>query len=615
MKKVLSLALLGIAVLSLSFCKGNKTDNSERLIYKDKNAKVEERVEDLLSRMTLDEKIGQMTEVCRDVYKKGDIANMNLGSILSGGGSTPRDNTVEGWQKMISDMQADAASTRLGIPIIYGIDSVHGNNNLLNSTIFPHNIGLGASGDKDLVKRIGEAVAEETVAAGIPWTYAPCLAVVRDVRWGRTYESFGQNETLSQELGEAFVEGFQNAKGLGIKPAACAKHYLGDGNTVYGTSQTSSRKLDQGDMKENDDFIRTVLLPSYKKAIEQGVLTVMPSFSSWNGVKMHANKYLLTDVLKGELGFKGFVISDWQALDQVDPDYYTAIVTCINAGVDMNMCPYDGKKFIKAVKDAVEKGDIQMSRIDDAVSRILYVKFTMGLFENPVPGASAKDKVRSKEHLALAREAVAKSLVVLKNTDNILPIKDSTKKIYVGGNGASNMGAQCGGWTMTWQGKEGNITKGTTIFQAISKAASDKAEVSMITESKIDDADASGLCIIVIGEKPYAEYEGDSDSIALSSSDKDLFEKASEKFENVILVTVSGRPVIITEQSEKAKAVVAAWLPGTEGDGVADILFGKVKPTGKLNFDWPKSVEDLPAENFISGKKEPLYPIGTGLSY
>lgn len=614
------LATVGLLAFALNIgsCKPNKAKNVEENgkvpLYKNANESVEKRVKDLLSRMTLDEKIGQMTQICRDVFKPGDIEKMNLGSILSGGGSSPQDNTIEGWQKMLSDMQTEAMSTRLGIPIIYGIDSVHGNNNLMNATIFPHNIALGAANDENLVERIGKASAIETAAAGIPWTFAPCVAVLRDARWGRSYESFSQDSKIVETLGTAFIKGYQEAMPIECKTAATAKHFLGDGNTDFGSSKAGKHLLDQGDMSEDEKFIRSTLLPPYEKAVKEGVLTLMPSFSSWNGKKMHSNKYLLQDVLKGELKFKGFVVSDWQGMEQVDSDYYSAIVKCVNAGVDMNMCPYDGRKFIAAVKKAVSKGDIKTKRIDDAVSRILYVKFTMGLFENPIIGKDLKNSVRSEEHLALAREAVSKSVVVLENKDQTLPLSNKVKKIYVAGRGANDIGIQCGGWTLTWQGKEGNNTKGTTIFQAIQNAAPD-AKVVLLNEENVQSANPKDICIIVSGEKPYAEFEGDSRTLALEGSDKKIIEDAKKHFEKTVLVVLSGRPVIITEESKDINAVVAAWLPGTEGDGVADILFGKVSPQGKLPVDWPKSVEQLPARNFITGNEIPLYSIGYGLTW
>jgi beta-glucosidase len=579
-----------------------------RSSYKDAAASVEDRVDDLLSQMTLDEKIGQMTQIACDVASPQLVSSKLLGSILSGGGGSPRLNTVDTWRKMTNSYQQAALSTRLGIPILYGTDSVHGHNNLHDATIFPHNIGLGAAGDTDLVKRIGRASAEETAAAGCTWTFSPCLAVLGEPRWGRSYESFGEDTSSVSEMGAAFIEGFQSVPGM----CTTAKHYLGDGGTTYGSSKTGNYLIDQGDTRCTEEYLRSAYLPPYKAAVDHGVRIVMASFSSWNGVKMHAQKYLLTDVLKKELGFTGFVVSDWAGMDQVSGDYYTAVVTSINAGVDMNMVPYDADTFIVAVKKAIKKGDIPEERITDAVRRILRVKFESGIFEHPYCDESYIKTVRSEEHLNLARKAAAESIVVLKNKDSVLPLK-SDAKLYLCGSGADDIGRQCGGWTMTWQGKSGNITKGTTIRSALSEQF---PGILWNADGQFKKPDKSAVCIIVVSELPYAEGMGDSRNLELPDQDKSTYNRVVKQFDSVVLVVLSGRPVILGNMADSSSAIAAAWLPGSEGGtGISDILCGTVKPHGKLPVDWPVSAAQLPYSNFASGKEKPLYPHGYGLTW
>jgi len=583
-------------------------------LYRKADASIEDRVEDLLKRMTLREKIGQMTQLAMDGLTPDKVRGLGLGSVLSGGGAAPTNNTPEGWCDMVDSFQNAALSSRLQIPIIYGIDSVHGNNTLKDSTIFPHNIGLGAAGDADLVERIGRAVAAETSAAGIPWTFAPCVAVARDPRWGRTYESYGQDTALVTKLGAAFIRGFQGSDvGSAAKPIATAKHFLGDGGTVWGTSTTNAFKIDQGDMRCDEAHLRATFLPPYQQAVKEGVRTVMVSFSSWNGTKMHAQKKLITGLLKGELGFTGFVVTDWAGMDQISKDYYAAMVAGINAGIDMNMVPYKGEKFIDTVEKAVTANDIPLSRIDDAVRRILRVKFEMGLFERPMANRELGKSVRSPEHLALAREAVAKSVVVLKN-DGALPLRKDAAKVYVAGNAADDIGIMCGGWTMTWQGKTGPITKGTTILAGIKEKIGD-SKVAYSKDASFANADKAAVCVVAVGEIPYAEGVGDSTGLGIMPSERATIERAQKAFDTVVLVIVSGRPLVLEGADARSKAVVATWLPGTEGGGVADILFGDVKPTGKLSFDWPVSVAQLPVDRFISGKEKPQWPVGFGLRY
>jgi beta-glucosidase len=599
--KRIYVCLLFAAFFLTSGCYGKKS-------YKDASLSVEERVGILVQQMTLDEKIGQMTQIAKDSASPGLVSSKFLGSILSGGGGSPGTNTTSEWRKMVDAYQKAALSTRLGIPILYGTDSVHGHNNLHDATIFPHNIGLGASGDADLVEKIGRAAAEETAAAGITWTFAPCIAVLQDPRWGRSYESFGSGTSDTARLGAAFIKGFQSVDGM----RATAKHYLGDGGTTFGSSKTGNYLIDQGDTRCDEAFLRKTYLPPYKAAVDSGVRIVMASFSSWNGTKMHADSYLLTDVLKNELGFTGFVVSDWGGIDQISSDYYDAVVQAVNAGIDMNMVPYDADKFIRTVKKAVSSGDIPQSRIDDAVSRILRVKFESGIFEHPYRDEAFIQTVRSAEHLQLARRAADESVVVLKNNNGVLPLKDNTE-VYLCGRGADDIGCQCGGWTMTWQGSEGSITAGTTIKQAL--AAQYKTLV-YDAEGKFGKHADNAVCVVVVSEHPYAEGMGDSSGLTLPQQDSAVYERVSNQFQNVVLVVLSGRPVILGSMAEKSEAIVAAWLPGSEGGyGVADIVSGAVSPRGKLSVDWPASVAQLPFSDFSSGKERPLYPLGFGLTW
>ncbi|MCK9171116.1 MAG: glycoside hydrolase family 3 C-terminal domain-containing protein [Treponema sp.] len=599
--KKIYISIFFAVVFMTSACYGKKS-------YKDASLPVEERVSILVQQMTLDEKIGQMTQIAKDSASPDLVSSKFLGSILSGGGGSPRMNTTGEWRKMVDAYQKAALSTRLGIPVLYGTDSVHGHNNLHDATIFPHNIGLGASGDADLAEKIGRASAEETAAAGITWTFAPCIAVLQDPRWGRSYESFGSSTADTARLGAAFIKGFQSVDGM----RTTAKHYLGDGGTTFGSSKTGNYLIDQGDTQCGEAFLRKTYLPPYKAAVDSGVRIVMASFSSWNGTKMHADSYLLTDVLKKELGFTGFIVSDWGGIDQISSDYYDAVVKAVNAGIDMNMVPYDADKFIRTVKKAVASGDIPQSRIDDAVSRILRVKFESGIFEHPYRDESYIQTVRSAGHLQLARRAADESIVVLKNKNSVLPLKEAAG-VYLCGRGADDIGCQCGGWTMTWQGSEGNITEGTTI----KKALGEKYKIlTYDADGKFGKHSDNAVCVIVVSEHPYAEGMGDSSDLMLPQQDRTVYERVSKQFKTIVLVVLSGRPVILGSMAENSAAVVAAWLPGSEGGyGVADIISGAFSPQGKLPVDWPLSAAQLPCSNFSSGKERPLYPQGFGLTW
>lgn len=590
-------------------------------IYRDPTQPIEARIDDLLARMSLAEKIGQMTLVEKNSLTPQDVFTYFIGGVLSGGGGYPAQNTPEAWLQMVTDFQDAALDTPLGIPIIYGVDAVHGHNNVRGATIFPHNIGLGATRDAELVEQIGAATAVEMMATGIYWDYAPVLAVVQDVRWGRTYEAYGENTELVTELGTAFIRGLQ---GDPLLVLATPKHYIGDGGTTWGTSAFGPQNMDRGDTQMDEARLRELFLQPYIDAVNSGSLTVMVSFSSWNGTPMHGHDYLVNDVLKGELGFTGFVVSDWQGIDLIHPDFYQAVVTSINAGVDMNMVPQDFRRFITTMTRAVESGDIPMERIDDAVRRILRAKFAVGLFDRETGDGATLDQVGSAEHRALARRAVSESLVLLKN-DAALPIGDDAATIFVAGSAAHDIGIQSGGWTIEWQGRAGAITEGTTIFEGIAALAGDNTRVEFERLGRFDTVvDASGapvvadVGIVVVGETPYAEWEGDSARLALSRGDLTTLERVRAQSDKLILVIVSGRPIVITDQLPIADAVVAAWLPGSEGQGVADVLFGDVPFTGTLPFTWMRSVEQLPfdfANLPTEGCAAPLFPYGYGLTY
>ncbi|GAB4581005.1 MAG: glycoside hydrolase family 3 N-terminal domain-containing protein [Anaerolineales bacterium] len=590
-------------------------------LYLDATAPLEARVEDLLARMTLAEKIGQMTLIEKNSIRPDEVTEYFVGGILSGGGGSPEINNVSNWVEMVNAFQQAALETRLGIPILYGVDAVHGHGNLKGATIFPHNIGLGATGDADLLTRIGQATAEEMVATGIWWNYAPVVAVVQDIRWGRTYESYGENTELVTTLGTAYMLGLQgDSLADPFTVLATPKHFIGDGGTVWGTSTTNNYQIDQGDMQVDETTLRTLFLPPYQAVVEAGAMSIMASFNSWNGTKMHAQESLLTGVLKGELGFEGFIVSDWAGIDQIDPDFYTSVVTSINAGVDMNMVPYDHLMFINALTQAVEQGDVPLERIDDAVRRILRAKFMLGLFERPFPEAAWEALVGSEEHRELAREAVRKSLVLLQNENAALPIPKNIPLIFIAGEYADNIGVQCGGWTIQWQGEAANITPGTTILEAVEATVSEETQVQYNRFGRFEyvlDANnqpaIANIGIVVVGETPYAEGEGDRADLALTENDIALITQVRAQVSKLIVILLSGRPLIITDHLPLADAWVAAWLPGTEGQGIADVLFGDFPFTGKLSFSWPRSMEQIPLSGLQTSAEPPLFPYGFGL--
>lgn len=585
------------------------------ITYRNPSAPIAERVNDLLQRMTLAEKIGQMTLIEKNSLTPDLVRDLAIGGVLSGGGGYPRaGNSPAAWAAMVNEFQQAALGTRLGIPLIYGADGVHGHNNLYGAVIFPHNIGLGAANNPQLMEQIGRATALEMAATGVFWNYAPAVMVPQDVRWGRTYEGYAERPDLVAALASAFLRGLQ-APDIAApnRVIGTPKHFLGDGGTAWGSSTTENYQLDQGETFGDEAFLRAVHLPPYQALIAAGAQTIMASYSSWNGQKMHASSYWLTDVLKRELGFAGFVVSDWAAIDQISPDYDQAVITAINAGIDMNMVPYDAQRFIASLTRAVERGAVSEERIDDAVRRILTVKFAMGLFEQPFAHTALSDQIGSAQHRQLARTAVAQSLVLLKNDANLLPLPKDIGHLYIGGQAAHDLGMQAGGWTIEWQGRTGPIIPGTTILEGIQAAVSPQTVVEYNQHGRFtgDPGAADAVCIAVVGELPYAEGQGDSASLSLPPAENRVLRRMEEACARLVVVLVAGRPLLVTDDLPEWDALVMAWLPGSEGAGVADVLFGDQPFRGRLPVTWPRSLDQLPVG---SGDGQPLFPYGFGLT-
>jgi beta-glucosidase len=573
-------------------------------------------IKPLLASMTLEEKIGQMTQPDQDFIKDfSDIENLALGSVLSGGSSDPKEgNGLKAWTDLIDRIQQHSQKSRLKIPLLYGVDAVHGHSNLLNAVIFPHNIGLGCTRNPALIEKVERVTAEEVRATGIQWAFAPCVAVPQDARWGRTYEGFSEDPELVKELAGPAVRGLQGSDlNNPLAVLACAKHYIGDGGTTFGSvNHKGVPGNDQGDTRVDEATLRRVHLQGYITAIQAGVGTIMPSYSSWNGVKVSGDKHLLTDILKTELGFEGFLISDYNAVDQIDKDYKKSIGISINAGMDMVMVPERYKLYIEDLKALVKDGTVPMSRIDDAVTRILRVKAAMGLLDpnrSQLADRSLWKSFGSPEHRQVGREAVRQSLVVLKNDRHVLPLAKTAARIAVAGKNGDDIGNQCGGWTIDWQGRSGNVTTGgTTVLAAIRKAAP-HAQVTFAADAT--GAAGATVGVVVIGEKPYAEGAGDRTDLSLAPEDVKAIDNMKASGVPFVVILFSGRPMILGDSLNKADAFIAAWLPGTEGDGIADVLFGDYKPTGKLSFSWPRSMDQYPHAKDTN----PLFPYGYGLSY
>lgn len=575
----------------------------------------------LLGQMTLEEKVGQMVQVNqRSLLDISEVEKLFLGSVLSGGSSDPKSgNGLKDWTDHYDSFQERTQNTRLRIPLLYGIDAVHGHNNVLGAVLFPHNIGLGCTRNPDLVERAARVSAAEVRATGINWTFAPCVTVPRDERWGRTYEGFGETPELARMMGEAAVRGYQgNDLSDPLSILACAKHWIGDGGTKFGTGtrlKGDVHILDRGDVRVTEQELRSIHMPGYVSAIKAGVGTIMPSYSSWNGVKCSGNKRLLTEILKGELKFEGFLISDYDAINEMPGDYKTQIETSTNAGMDMFMVSVKYRELYNSLLDLVRENRVPASRIDDAVTRILRVKFAMGLEPGRLPLADRKlhGSFGSPAHRQVARECVRASLVLLKNDGRVLPASKRLNHIHVAGKSADDIGNQCGGWTISWQGKSGdNTTGGTTILKAIQESVSPQTKVTFSQDGS--NSAGADLGIVVIGETPYAEMIGDRQTLELGEEDVAVVEKMKQAGMPLVVVLLSGRPLIIDKVIDKADAFMAAWLPGTEGRGVTDVLFGDFKPVGKLSFSWPRSMDQIPI-NVGDKNYNPLFKFGFGLSY
>jgi beta-glucosidase len=583
----------------------------------------------LLADMTLEEKVGQMTQVEKNSLRPEDVTRSFIGSVLSGGGGYPTPNTPQDWHAMVRTFEEAALATRLRIPLLYGVDAVHGHNNVKGATIYPHNIGLGCTRDAGLVERIGRATAVEVAATSVKWNFAPAVTVPQDIRWGRTYEGYSEETDIVSELGAAYIRGLQGTDLAAAEAVlASAKHYLADGGTTWGSVSRfgaqdelwgePDRKIgiDQGVANIDEASLRAIHLPPYAAAVAAGCRNVMVSFSSVQGadkqaVKMHANHHLLTEVLKRELGFSGFLISDWQAINQIDPDYYTCVVKSINAGIDMVMVPFDYHLFIATLTDAVEKGYVPMDRIDDAVNRILQVKYECGLFEQPLMPATRLDTIGSAEHRALAREAVRKSAVLLKNENGALPLSPELATICVAGQAADDLGLQCGGWTIEWMGQVGPLTTGSTLLKALHSTLG--GDLAYAADGQFDGDAMAEVGIVVLAEPPYAEGVGDRGNLALSASDVALVRRVRARCEKLVLILYSGRPLLLGEVLDQCDAVVAAWLPGSEGEGLAEVLCGQAPFSGKLSFAWPRSMAQVPRSALLASSEGPLWPVGFGL--
>jgi len=575
---------------------------------KNKDIQIEQKVDSLLAMMTLDEKIGQMTQVRHfEEIPEDAIASGAIGSVIHTEGPLPGSNAAS-WQATFTQLQKKALASRLGIPLLFGVDAVHGQNTYEGATIFPHNIGLGASRNTKLVEKAADITALESKATGFNWVFSPCVAIPYNEKWGRVYEAFSESTELTERMARASVLGHQGRHLDQNSIMATAKHFIGDGATDNG--------VEGGDCSLSPEEVRERLLPPYQAAVDAGVGAVMASFNSMGGLPMHANKYWITDVLKESMGFNGIVVSDWKGYSRFGEN------EIINAGIDMVMAvDGDFELYRAGLKAGVENGQVSEVRIDDAVRRILRQKYSLGLFENPFPDATLIPKIGSDEHREVARQAVRESLVLLKNKKKTLPLDKNLGKIVVVGEHADNAGLQSGGWTINWQGSTENYSGSTTILEGIKRMA--KGEVIYDIDASGDHKDAE-VAIIVIGETPYAELFGDiggeidAYQLTLTENHKNYINAYVNKGVKVVIVLISGRPLVTSDVIDQSDAFIAAWLPGSEGDGLADVLFGDHNFKGKLPHSWPKAVEDYQSKygpNFWDTTSSPLFPFGYGLEY
>jgi beta-glucosidase len=576
----------------------------------------EARITALMQRMSLRQKIGQMIQADLNAIRPDELKRYPLGSILAGGNGGPYgDERADAakWARLVGEFRAASRGSGAGIPILFGVDAVHGHSNLPGATIFPHNIGLGATRDPDLIQRIGAVTAAELSGSGIDWTFAPTLAVPQDLRWGRSYEGFSADTTTTAAFARALTLGLQGPLVAGQplaadKVAGTAKHYVADGGTDAGK--------DQGDARISEAELVKTHSAGYFPAIEAGVLGVMASFSSWNGVKAHGNRYLLTDVLKGRLGFTGLVVGDWNGQGQLPGCTVTDCPLTFNAGLDLVMAPDSWKGMFNSTLRHVKRGTIPMTRVDDAVRRILRVKAALGLLGDAPMERGDPSRIGTPDHLAVAREAVAKSLVLLKNNDGVLPIRPGAR-VLIAGPGADDMAMQSGGWTVTWQGTDttaADFPKGQTIGRAIAAAVKEAGGDAVIAADGTASAKPD-VAIVVFGEQPYAEFQGDVPDLAFRAlaGETELIARLKAQGIKVVSVFLSGRPLFVPKLINASDAFVAAWLPGSQGQGVADVLVARRDGTpardftGRLPFAWPADAR--------SPITAPLWPVGHGLDY
>ena len=597
-----NIVLIGACFYLINSCRRNSTQKI------DSDVVIEQKIDSLLDLMTLDEKIGQMTQV-RHFYDitDDDIAAKFIGSVIHTLGPFPGKDAI-GWQKRFTELQKKALSTRLGIPLLFGVDAVHGQNTFEGATIFPHNIGMGATRNAALVEETSAITAIESQATGFNWVFSPCIAIPYNEKWGRVYEAFSESTELTRELVKASIRGHQGDLLQSNTVMATAKHFVGDGSTDYG--------VEGGNTSISMREVSQRLLTPYWDAVQEGVGAVMVSFNTLSDKSMHSYKELITDTLKISMGFDGIVLTDWKGYSRFGRN------DVVNAGVDMFMA-VDGDldDFQKGLKEGVENHNVPMERIDDAVKRILRQKFRLGLFHNPFPDSTLISQIGSSSHRNKARQAVRESLVLLKHENSVLPIDKNTKKIVVVGEHANNSGLQSGGWTIDWQGGNKNYNGATTILEGIQNIAGGNVIYDEQGTGNHTDAD---VAIIVVGETPYAEFFGDIGNgtgtykLTLSDAHQNYINTYVNKGPKVIVVLVSGRPLVTTNQIDQSDTFIAAWLPGSEGDGIAEVLFGDYNFTGKLPHSWPKSVEHLKGKfgpNFWDKSITPLYPFGYGLSY
>ncbi|MDF2698944.1 MAG: beta-N-acetylhexosaminidase [Haloplasmataceae bacterium] len=631
MRKIVLFLIVLFSSIILYSCKTNPTvlnttftseKTSSQTTVTTNPQEIKQKVEQYINNMTLEQKVGQMMMPEKNSVTLQEIRSYNIGTVLSGAGQNPVNTPYIVWADIYNNLQKNALLSETKIPLLYGIDAVHGNNAVYGATLFPHNIGLGAANDADLMYRIGEVTAEEMAKTGVNWNFSPTVAVVQNIQWGRTYESFGENPEIHTNLVEKYVQGLQQ-----FDRVSTAKHFIGDGGTDLRDHTGGDWSIDQGNVSIPFSELSRIHLPGYIEAIESGVSSVMISYSSFYGIKMHQNKELITDLLKEELGFDGIVVSDYDAIKQIpNADYYHQLVLAVNAGIDVLMEPHTWKTAYNNIIQAVSNGDIPIERINDAVSRILTVKYKHNIFANPLV-EKGTDKLSTEEHKAVAREAVRKSLVLLKNDNDLLPLEKNSNVLLLGP-GANNLILQNGGWTVRWQGPhENDNIEGTSILSGFQNNVLNSGG-NIYTN--LSDASLASVAVVVLAETPYAEGQGDNGYLELEygpnnegshTSHIDNIKALNEAKMTglpIVVILLSGRPLLVTDYIDEWDGFIAAWLPGTEGgNGIADVIFGDYDFTGKLPITWPKDNTQF-AHSVMMEDYNPLnyqYPYGYGLKY